>query len=372
MASEDSLNPKIPATPQVLAEAEALSAEILKDVELSQVPLSVAVLKALRLARILNDFEVQQIFQWESGGYPRGVSTASPKVWAAGTRAGRTFFGKESTPDTPKPYMYMESIEQLESTVAIGETSIQAARDPNISISSANQSQHLWNPQGNGIERNNIRSQMLIASERLASRRTLIYNYAARRHYELRFAGVTGDVFSRIRSFVDSSIGLVVPDAVKKLTAVYDNLKSDNPEDWANAAHGCRRVLQDLADAVFPAQKTTRTRSANGKESDIKLGADQYINRLMAYIEDSSDSSRFKEIVGSHLRYIGDRLDALFGAAQKGSHSTVTKEEADRSVVYTYLLVGDILSLCQFQPPPTQLSVEREDSGLALVEGPEE
>ena len=50
-------------------------------------------------------------------------------------------------------------------------------------------------------------------------------------------------------------------------------------------------------------------------------------------------------MVGSELAYIGNRLDALFKASQKGSHATVSKEEADRYVVYTYLTVGDILSL---------------------------
>ena len=132
---------------------------------------------------------------------------------------------------------------------------------------------------------------------------------------------------------------------IRKLTSVHDNLASDNPEDWSNAAHSCRRVLQYLADAVFPPQDKPRTRMVNDKEIEIRLGADQYINRLIAYIEDSSRSGRFREIVGAHLGYMGDRLDALFNSAQKGSHSTVTKEEADRCVVYTYLLVGDILSL---------------------------
>ena len=49
--------------------------------------------------------------------------------------------------------------------------------------------------------------------------------------------------------------------------------------------------------------------------------------------------------MGSHLSFIGDRLDSVFRAAQKGSHSVVNKEEADRYVVYTYLTVGDILGL---------------------------
>ena len=74
----------------------------------------------------------------------------------------------------------------------------------------------------------------------------------------------------------------------------------------------------------------------------------------MAFVEDSAESKRFQEIVGSHLHYMGERLDALFGAAQKGSHATVTKEEADRCVIYTYLLVADILSLHPQQTPTPQ------------------
>jgi hypothetical protein len=35
----------------------------------------------------------------------------------------------------------------------------------------------------------------------------------------------------------------------------------------------------------------------------------------------------------------------VFRAAQKGSHAVVGREEANRYVVYTYMLVGDLLSL---------------------------
>jgi len=75
------------------------------------------------------------------------------------------------------------------------------------------------------------------------------------------------------------------------------------------------------------------------------LGPDNYINRLICFAEDKSDSNRFQDIVGSHLGFLGDRLDAVAEATQKGSHAEVSREEADRYVIYTYLIVGDILSL---------------------------
>lgn len=85
-----------------------------------------------------------------------------------------------------------------------------------------------------------------------------------------------------------------------------------------------------------------------GKNKIIKLGKDNYINRIIAYVESQSNSERFTDIVGSNLGFLGDRLDAIFKAAQKGSHDTISShKEADRYVIYTYLIIGDILSLVE-------------------------
>ena len=354
----------VPASAQTMAEAEALSAEILEDIELSRVKLSVTVLKAVRLARLLNDFDLQKIFEWESGGYPSGQSGVLRDVWKLGQQAGRTFFYAEKRGEEKTERMFTASIERLERSVDLGPTSIAAAQDPSVSISSANQHQRVSMPQGNARERNSIRRSVQEDSERLSSRRTFIYGYAARKHYELKFSAVADDVFGRVRASVDASIGAIVPDAVRKFSAVYNNLASDNPEDWANAAHSCRRVLQDLADALFPAVSEIRTKVVGGKPIEIKLGPEHYINRLLAYIEDTSSSERYEAIVGSNLSFMGDRLDAMFRAAQKGSHATVTRDEANRCVVYTYLLVGDILTLAN---PPT-LPFDMNNSNESVLE----
>ena len=66
----------------------------------------------------------------------------------------------------------------------------------------------------------------------------------------------------------------------------------------------------------------------------------------MDFIQDNSDSERFRDIVGAHLSFIGNRLDSIVEGANKGTHDTiVARNEADRYVVYTYLLVGDVLAL---------------------------
>jgi AbiTii-like protein len=336
---------EIPPSRQALREALVLSEEILRNIELDELPLANIALKVSRFARLLNDFSYQKVMGFEASGYPSTPTGVAADIYQLAVLAGREYQQKDSKTDVINNYIYTTSIEELEQELKSFEAALTAARDPDVSVSSANPNQMVWNPVGNKFERDTLRTSAARAQRKLSSRRSFIYSYVLRRNYELKFSGIAGDIFSRIRENVDSAIGGHVPDAAQKLSAVYENLQSENSEDWSNAVHSCRRILQDLSDSIFPEQDD-RVIEINGKQKTIKLGKDNHINRLMAFIDDHSDSERFSEIVGSQLDYIGNRLDSVFKAAQKGSHANiVSREEADRYVVYTYLIVGDILSL---------------------------
>jgi hypothetical protein len=357
---------QIPATPQALQEALELSSELVADIELSRVAPVVAALKASRLARLLNDFDHQQLFRYEAGGYPSNPDGMPPDTWRLAVLAGRTYQTKDEKTGEVKTFAYTESVDRLGEQIHTGQLALGAAADRNISVASANPSQFVFTPPGNWVERGGIQRRIAEATEQLASRRAFIYDYALRRHYELKFSGIAEDAFSHIRHVVDSRLGELVPTALQQFTAVHDNLRSENPEDWANAVHSCRRILQAVADAVFPPSSDVRVKEEPGGKKEIKLGAENYINRLVCYAEDRSASRRFSDVVGSHLRFLGDRLDAIFRAAQKGSHAAVTRDEAHRYVVYTYMIVGDILSLQSApEPPPASTQMQRQGPAQA-------
>lgn len=283
--SDNSFSPSKPA----LTEALALSTELLRNIELSEISLTSAALKAGRLARILGDFEHQQMFQWEAGGYPTTSSGVPSGTWKIAVKAGREYthtsqgigFGTQ----TKKQLVYLESIEALEQKITSGQHRMAAAKDPENPLppKDAFGKENYLLPKGNWTERNIITTGMNEAAQRLSSRRRLIYQYVEQKHYELKYSGIADDVFTRMRERVDSLIGASVPDSVKKLTSIYENLDSDNSEDWSNAVHGCRRVLEDLADSVFPAQAESRVKVVNGKNVSIKLGRDNYVNRIIAF-----------------------------------------------------------------------------------------
>ena len=312
---------------QAREEALKLAEEILKNIELSETKLDAVALKSSRLARILGEIEFQKIFQFEAGGYPGTSTGISHDIFELCRKAGRVYQQKAKNGDEKeiKEVAYRSPISAIEGEIAVLNASIVV--DTN----------HFTR----GVTRNNISVQ----NERLASRRAFIHQYASSKYYQLKLSEIASDIFIRARSRLDGLLQEFVPHSVQKTAAIYANLISANPEDWSNAVHSCRRLLQDLADALYPA-RADETRIVNGKEKIIRLGNDAYINRLISYIEDNSDSKRFDEIVGSHLKFIGERIDAVFKAAQKGSHDSInTREEADRYVIYTYLIAGDILSL---------------------------
>ena len=175
-------------------------------------------------------------------------------------------------------------------------------------------------------------------NELVAWRRSLA-SWAKGVYNGIQFSAAPADVFSRIRERVDARIARLLPDAVQHLTSVYANLRSANAEDWANAVHGCRRLLKRVADHFMPASE------------DPRLTDEKFINRLVEWIAQNSSSDTFSKIVGSHLDFIGDRIDAVYKASTKGSHANVGLEEAERYVLYTYILVGDILALAERSDP---------------------
>ncbi len=328
-----------------IKEAIALCQEVLSDIELSRIPLTNIALKASRIARLLNDIEFQKIFSYEAGGYPSNPDGIDSETWSLMTKANRIYQKKKAATTEIESFGYRNSILEFENLLDAYKQRIDAARDPDISVSSANPNQRVLLPVGNKVERANLISNISQTSSRLSERRNFIYQYALAKYNELRFSTISENIFERYSAGFIDKVERIVPEELPKFTAIYSNLDSDNPEDWANAVHSCRRLLQSVADKLIPPTEDRRITLESGKEKTIQMGKDKYINRLIYYIETKSSSERFKELIGSDLTQIGERIDSVFQISQKGSHSSIKRDEADRYVIHTFLLLGDILSL---------------------------
>ena len=325
---------------KILEQSLDLSEEILSNIELDNVSLLNITLKTLRLSRFLNDFEMQKVFQYELSGYPTSSNGIKKEIFALMKKVDRTY-SKQDSEGTISEHGRTDSIEKYVTKIESGKQELLATNEILKALSSNTGAIYSEKATARG-RIDNIQRNISLNTELLSSRRIFIYNYVLEKNYELKYSNLNSDIFTRTQLKFDSAMMDTLPETIKKFTSVYSNLLSENNEDWSNAVHSCRRILQDLADEIYPARESKEL--PNGKK--INLGVEQYINRLIAYIEEHSESSRFQEIVGSNISYIGERLDSIFNAVQKGSHKVIsTQDEADRYVIYTYLIVGDILRL---------------------------
>ncbi|WP_405099943.1 hypothetical protein [Micromonospora sp. NBC_01412] len=221
--------------------------------------------------------------------------------------------------------------------IEAGMAQISAAADRPVSISSANPNQYLAVPRGSTAERSGVRSyvaKLKGVHDRVSG---AIHQWVLARHYELRFGAAVESAFAIVRSQVDGDISRVVPGAVKALSAAFENAASDNPEQWANAAAACRRLIKAVADALRPPGPPVGKR---------EMTDEKYINRLADWIlSRPTVGETQRDVIVSDLEFLGRRLAAFTDAGNKGVHAEVTKFEASRYITGTYLLLGDVLSL---------------------------
>jgi hypothetical protein len=162
----------VPPARSALREALELSNEILRNIELSELPLASLALKASRLARLLNDTDMQSVFEHESSGYPSTPDGMPSDTYRLAVLAGREFQQKEEK--DVKKYVYLESIQDLEKQITVAQTRLEAG-DADISVASANPTQYVWPPQGNAREREELEKRINLASRRVSTRRALLH-----------------------------------------------------------------------------------------------------------------------------------------------------------------------------------------------------
>jgi hypothetical protein len=325
----------VPTTVGRRAEALALSEVLLADIELSRLqPIDLA-RKASRLARLLDDADAMEWLRQEVSGFDRAdESTVTAAAFEAARRSGRVFFNADG-----EERANTKSLGELRTTIDGLLQQITAAVDPDVSLHSANPGQFVMAPGGNGGERSAARN---FAGELQATLDYVIgaiHDYVAARYQELRFGAAVESAFEVVRSEIDECLGDLVPAALPKLSAAFENLASQNPENWASAASTCRRLIKAAADALRPA----------GEPVDGRVMTDAaYINRLVDWIASRSGGSTAADLATADLEHLGRRLDAVQDGGSKGAHAEMDRFEASRLVTGTYLLLGDILRLSGF------------------------
>lgn len=135
-------------------------------------------------------------------------------------------------------------------------------------------------------------------------------------------------------------------ESINKLSAIEDSIDSNNPEIYSQVLTTCRRLLQDVSDSLFKkyfpgyASKAYITKS----KKEIMIDGDHYLNRLSAAIAFLQNKSANKTLIGSSVIQTIDWIENLNELQCKGAHSQITKDEALRCIIHTYICLGNILN----------------------------
>jgi hypothetical protein len=311
-------------------EALALANELLTDIELGRLKAMDVARRASRLARLMDDADAQSWLAYETSGYPKPLTA---EATAAAIRSSRQ---AEPAEDGSARY-WVSSVSEFESEADGALAQIAAAAGSGTSNSQWAVTVEQQKAQHLSILRKHASSQRAIVDRVVGS----IHSYVARCYDELRFGASVGNAFEVVRSEVDGAVGALVPQGLGMISAAFENAASENPEHWANAAGTCRRLLKMAADQVRPAGDPIRLASGQ----TVKMGPDNYINRLVAWVNEQAQSETSARMIAADLEYLGRRLDAADRAGQKGAHDQVTRYDASRFITGTYLVLGDLLRL---------------------------
>ena len=159
---------------------------------------------------------------------------------------------------------------------------------------------------------------------------------------QLSYIGVNADIFERHRLRVESFLSQISPRVLEQFTAAYRRAWEDDAESKTHALTTCRRILESVADVVFPPQ-TEPAVDSTGKSR--KVGTDNYVNRLWMFLDASMSASTHSKLLLATLQDFGSRIDTVYSLTNKGVHSDVTQAEVDTCVMQTYMLAGEILGI---------------------------
>jgi hypothetical protein len=309
-------------------------AELLQILEDGTGGIDRALFKAQRVARLLRDADAQLWLDKELRGYPPDFPSMS--LGACAKYAARWYTNGA---------MLTTSLPELEAQVRATETVLALVRPPTFSTHAENYIvagatkdvlDHVTTDVNARIEQHRSAVRMFNGLK------TSLHQYAADTFVALELGDYAEGIFEAARADVDRFVSEKCPRAADQLVAAGEQMRDGGSEARSAALTACRRLLLSVADTVFPGRDEPHV-GRDGKKRGV--GADQYKNRLLAFIETRLVDAGSLDTVEAQLGRTASLVDAVYESACKGVHANVSAAEARIIVIQTYLLVAEVARL---------------------------
>lgn len=173
-------------------------------------------------------------------------------------------------------------------------------------------------------------------SENLNYIKKTAHDMATKLYDELLFSKTPKTVMDVLKNEIDDKLLDLNPELAEQLMLAFQSVSKDQQENWSQALTTCRRTIEKLADILFP--------SIEDNIDGRKLGKNHYINRIWAFMDQQIESESNKELAKSHVDLLGAYLEKINRLTNKGVHTNVKRIESIKTVLHTYLMIGDIIN----------------------------
>ncbi len=174
-----------------------------------------------------------------------------------------------------------------------------------------------------------------------------LFTYASQAYTVLRFGDAVADIWRDYRNQVDEALGRLGLHG--HLDAIRAGLESDEPQRWREAMWSCRDLLRDLATHLWRDTRGTYRHLKNKEDKPIAVKADNYVNRLAAYLHQKGVTGKVGAYLRAELERINSSIHALNELYSK-AHEPVSREDARLAAVTVYTLLGELVARTDMVP----------------------
>ncbi len=140
---------------------------------------------------------------------------------------------------------------------------------------------------------------------------------------------------------VDSSLVRIrdaMPDVHERLWATLRGFETASvDEQFTSVALGCRRLIEYAADCLFPPKASA--------PNERKLDKASFKNRLLKYLEECQVERTDVRMIEANLEHAAACVDRLLELANRGVHSSSTRDQARRCILGTVILLDDLCNV---------------------------
>ncbi|MFC4052130.1 hypothetical protein ACFOY4_20800 [Actinomadura syzygii] len=341
------------------AQVLSLTQDALDNIDDPTVSLSAVLRKAIRVARMRNDYEDLARLGLEMDFRSTGVDTVpleysphfSKNEWKELVLQIVDAYIVERSLGSKKDNVFSGSVDDLEYRIQL----LASERDTAKAPDGLTPIDLYMRDRDYAKVRGELSVTLIDLNAILQRIRQRVFSYLSKVEAQLLLGQYNSDIFERNRSYVDAELAKVCPSALEMFSSAYRRMNEEGAEARSQALTSCRRILKEIADNFYPSP-SEKIVGMDGKLR--KLNDSQFVARLWQFSFEKLRGSASGDLLKAAVESIGNRVDALNALSSKGVHDKVTQEEAEQCIIQTYLVAGDLLRLAQGDSGLQQAALE--------------